>query len=348
MPPAALAATVIQFPQRRGKAMRRSLTTAGVFACFMTSIVTAQDRQTDGVKPPPGQVQVEVQAQRQASQGDAGKLDSKTRGSAVRASQLKGTKLENAQGDHVGNIHNMVIDTASGDIRYVAVTYGGFLGFGNKLFAVPFEALQVKREPGDSDDHVMILDVSEEQLKGAEGFDEDRWPSFADESFASQLDKLYGIDRKAATDRAASSDPSVAIGPIVKAGDLIGMQLRNRQNERVGKIDDLVIDAAEGKLRYVAVTYGGFLGFGNKLFAVPFESFHYQRDADDQKSYVMVLDVTQDSLDRSEGFDQDRWPDINDPAVQQTWDSRYGIERQKDTPKRNIDIDVDIKRDSDQ
>ena len=329
--------------------MKCLLTTAGIFACFTLSIATAQDRQTDRPNPGQGQgrVQVQVQAQRQASQADAGKLDSKTRGSAVRSSQLEGTKLENSQGEHVGNIHDIVIDTASGDIRYVAVTYGGFLGFGNKLFAVPFEAFQVGRESGDPDDYVMILDVSEEQLKGAEGFDEDRWPSFADETFAGRLDKLYGVDRQAATNRAASSDPSVARGPIVKAGGLIGTNLRNRQNERVGKIHDLVIDAAEGKLRYAAVTYGGFLGFGDKLFAVPFESFQYQRDPDDRDSYVMVLDVTQDKLDRSEGFDQDNWPDLNDPAVLQKWDSRYGIERQKDTQKRRIDVDVEIKRDSD-
>jgi sporulation protein YlmC with PRC-barrel domain len=324
--------------------LKRFLTTAGICTCFTMSVATAQDQQTD--RPDPTQRQ--GQAQVQASQAEAGELDSKTRGAAVRASKLKGMKLQNSQGDHVGNIQDMVIDTASGDIRYAAVTYGGFLGFGNKLFAVPFEALQVGRESGDSDNRVMILDVSEEQLKGAEGFDEDRWPSFADESFAAELDKLYGVDRQTATDRAAGSDPSVTRGPVVKASGLIGANLHNRQEESVGKIHDLVIDAAEGKLRYVAVTYGGFLGFGNKLFAVPFESFEYQRDPDNRQSIAVVLDITQDKLDRSEGFDQDNWPDLNDPSVQQKWDSRYGIERQEDTPKQSIDIDVEVERDSDQ
>src|SRR3954470_6270786 len=79
---------------------------------------------------------------------DFGKLDDKTRGATIRASQLMGQNLKNSNGDSVGEIKDLVIDS-SGKIRYAAVTYGGFLGLGSKLFAVPFEAFHVSHDPNN-------------------------------------------------------------------------------------------------------------------------------------------------------------------------------------------------------
>src|SRR3954452_13707130 len=118
---------------------------------------------------------------------DLGKLDDKTKGATIRASQLMGQNLKNSNGDNVGEIKDLVIDS-SGKIRYAAVTYGGFLGLGSKLFAVPFEAFQVRHDPNDRsssndrndangrndrNNYVLTLDVTKDQLNGAQGFDND-------------------------------------------------------------------------------------------------------------------------------------------------------------------------------
>jgi sporulation protein YlmC with PRC-barrel domain len=133
------------------------------------------------------------------SNQDLGKLDDKTRGATIRASQLIGQNLKNSKGDNVGEIKDLVID-ASGKIRYAAVTYGGFLGLGSKLFAVPFEAFQVRHDPNDRNvrnDYVLTLDVTKNQLDGAQGFDNDRWPDFADTKFTQELDRRYNVNRQA-------------------------------------------------------------------------------------------------------------------------------------------------------
>lgn len=77
---------------------------------------------------------------KQAS-GRAGLIDSKTSGHSVRASKLIGMNIENSKEENVGEINDIVLDSKSGKIQYLAVTYGGFLGLGNKMFAVPFEAI---------------------------------------------------------------------------------------------------------------------------------------------------------------------------------------------------------------
>ena len=112
--------------------------------------------------------------------------------------------IENQRGDGVGEINDLVIDGNTGQVRYAAVTYGGFLGVGDKMFAVPFEAFKVRRQAGDADDYVLTLDVTQEQLEGAVGFDQESWPNFADRNLTSELDRRYGIDRRTRTGRSDS------------------------------------------------------------------------------------------------------------------------------------------------
>ena len=89
-----------------------------------------------------------------------------------------------------------MIDAREREIRYVAVTYGGFLGIGNEMHAVPFEAFKFKADPDDPADTVLVLNVTQAQMKKAKGFDENNWPDFADADFTRDIDKRYGIDRK--------------------------------------------------------------------------------------------------------------------------------------------------------
>jgi sporulation protein YlmC with PRC-barrel domain len=133
--------------------------------------------------------------------GNLNKLDKKTTGATIRASQLIGTNLKNSNGDSVGEIKDLVIDN-TGKVRYAAVTYGGFLGVGSKLFAVPFEAFHVSHNPNDRNDrndYVLTLDVTKDQLSGAQGFDSDRWPDFADTNFTQDLDRRYKVSRNPST-----------------------------------------------------------------------------------------------------------------------------------------------------
>ncbi|TWU22329.1 PRC-barrel domain protein [Novipirellula galeiformis] len=129
---------------------------------------------------------------------NAGKLDEKTSGANIRVSQLIGMNIQNDQGESVGEINDLVIDSSSGKVRYAAVTYGGIIGIGNKLFAVPFEAFQVQPDPDDPDDlddYVLVLNVTQKQLEGAQGFDEDHWPNMADKNFVRELNQRYGVER---------------------------------------------------------------------------------------------------------------------------------------------------------
>jgi sporulation protein YlmC with PRC-barrel domain len=87
------------------------------------------------------------------------------------AKSIIGDKVENLQGEDLGTIKDLMVNIRSGQIEYVILDYGGFLGIGNKLFAVPFEALTINEEK-----EVFILNRDKEYLEKAPGFDRDHWP----------------------------------------------------------------------------------------------------------------------------------------------------------------------------
>jgi len=104
------------------------------------------------------------------------------------ASTLAGDTVRNAAGEDLGTIDELMIDIPSGRVAYAVMSHGGFLGMGDKLFAVPWGALRV-----DEDEKCFLLDANSEALKNAPGFDKDHWPDMADPSFTSELYAYYKV-----------------------------------------------------------------------------------------------------------------------------------------------------------
>ena len=102
------------------------------------------------------------------------------------ASSFEGETVVNTQGETVGEIEEIMLDVRSGRIAYAVLSVGGFLGIGEKYFAVPWRAFAM-----DTDNHRFILDVDKERLNNAPGFDKDHWPSMADPSWATQVHTYY-------------------------------------------------------------------------------------------------------------------------------------------------------------
>jgi sporulation protein YlmC with PRC-barrel domain len=103
------------------------------------------------------------------------------------AGSITGDSVRNRAGDDLGRIEEIMLDVESGDIAYAVLSFGGFLGLGDKLFAVPWNAFELNAE-----NHEFILDVDKATLENAPGFDKDNWPDFADTTFGSQIHSHYG------------------------------------------------------------------------------------------------------------------------------------------------------------
>ena len=127
-----------------------------------------------------------------------------------------------------------------------------------------------------------------------------------------------------ASGRVTGSTARAATGVVVRAKSIAGMAVKNPADEDLGKVEDVVIDMETGSVRYAAIAFGGFLGVGDKLFAVPFKALHVKQDAGSKTSHF-ILDVDKKTLEKARGFDKNDWPDFANPRFAEEND-RYFAE----------------------
>ena len=101
---------------------------------------------------------------------------------------IKGERVVNNHDEDLGSIEELMIDIDSGRIAYAVLSFGGFLGMRNKLFAIPWSALVIRPE-----DHQFVLDIARERLEQAPGFDRENWPDMTDLDWGAGVYSYYGL-----------------------------------------------------------------------------------------------------------------------------------------------------------
>lgn len=101
-------------------------------------------------------------------------------------SSLLGSPVRNSLAKDLGRVEELMINAGTGGVAYVVISSGGTLGFGEKLFAVPWRAVRI-----DKDQHCLIFDVSREQLDAAPGFDKDNWPDLGNSKWAKEVELFW-------------------------------------------------------------------------------------------------------------------------------------------------------------
>jgi sporulation protein YlmC with PRC-barrel domain len=127
------------------------------------------------------------------------------------ANTLIGDSVVNGSDEDLGDIKEIMLDMNSGQVAYAVLAFGGFLGMGEKLFAVPWQALHL-----DTVNKCFVLNIDKERLKTAPGFNPDAWPDMSDVQWAKQIHSFYG------TDPNRVSGPSMGPGSGMAMGDMVG------------------------------------------------------------------------------------------------------------------------------
>ena len=108
---------------------------------------------------------------------------------------------------------------------------------------------------------------------------------------------------------------------VLSATTLIGDDVRNNRGEDLGKLEEIMLDLDQGRVAYAVLSFGGFLGLGDKLFAVPWEALEV-----DTENKAIVFNVPKERLEQAPGFDKDNWPDTNDREWLAEIHSFYGYD----------------------
>jgi sporulation protein YlmC with PRC-barrel domain len=91
---------------------------------------------------------------------------------------------------------------------------------------------------------------------------------------------------------------------VLQATTIIGTKVINRAGEQLGTLKELMVDLEDGRIAYAVLSFGGLLGMGDKLFAIPWDAL-----IPNPKERTFVLDVKKEVLQQAPGFDKDHWPD---------------------------------------
>ncbi len=265
-------------------------------------------------------------------------LDEDTQeGQLLATSDVPGYEVRDQQGEKIGTVSELAIDTRHGQIAYgildldepLALEGGQNAEDGEheaSQFAVPWPAFAVVPD-GDA----LELTIDRPQLAQGDPFDA-QWEQLSEKQWASRQHEAYGvspyweqhgerdigirqehdeedlmqadINAEGARDAVVHAEAEAEIH-VEALSDVIGRTVHARQDEGLAKVDDFMIDTREGRLAYAILSYGGMLGIGADLVAVPYQALRPMGDA-------FVLDADRETLDRL-AFEGGERPDMTDP-----------------------------------
>ena len=231
------------------------------------------------------------------------------------ASRLLGTEITNAARESLGEITELMIDVHNRGRPYAIVSFGGFFGVGDKLFAFPLERFRRSTHALDRDK--LMLSVDQSALEHAPGFDRSVRPDFDNRDFRTWIDRFYSIRETAEVAR------------YVKASEVLDGAVKNAAQEDIGSIHDIVVNLDSGRLHYVVLEFDRAWTPDDRLVAMPIRAF----DMENGNRMDLVYRASRAELAGAPSFDKNRWPRIGENVY-----FRADVERFRDTWSNNSKV----------
>lgn len=226
-------------------------------------------------------------------------------GPPLKASEVIGLKLENNEGQKVGNVDDLAIDLQAGRVVQLVVSTGGFLSMGERHSVVPPGRVHI-REAGKP----LQFDTTREQLKSAPAFEMSGWNEFYQSDRVQESYRYYGEEPAFNAIVTQDNLPAIVtsangLGHVERATKLMGLKVENLREENIGTVDNLIVDLSTGRVVAVIVSSGGFLGMGDTLSVVPPTALRFNPEHD-----RLRLDTTKETLLDAPRFKAGEWPDF--------------------------------------
>lgn len=217
------------------------------------------------------------------------------------ASDLIGMKVLSQKGEDLGKIEDIVVHPA-GESSYAVLSFGGWMGMGDKLFAMPWSVLRtVEADTAKKDSaRSLVLPLEKEQLKAAPGFEKKSWPNTANRDWTKDVDAFY-VGKANPNTRKPSEAASPTSSVSWRVTELKGTNIQTPAEEKLGDLEELAIDT-NGRVSCVAVSVGGFLGIGERVVAVPWDSLQFSLGGEKHDVKVITLATTKEQLEKAPQF----------------------------------------------
>jgi sporulation protein YlmC with PRC-barrel domain len=119
---------------------------------------------------------------------------------------------------------------------------------------------------------------------------------------------------------ASLEDTTNPSGPLIAAGQVQGAAVYNTALEKLGTVEDVMIDKAGGRIAYAVLSFGGFLGFGDRYYPLPWEKLSYNKELGGY-----VIDIGRDVLEGAPSYTDEATANWNDEGWRLGVDDHYGV-----------------------
>jgi len=217
------------------------------------------------------------------------------------SSDLIGMKVVSQEGDSLGKIEDVVLHPG-GEASYAVLSFGGWLGMGDKLFAMPWTVLRtIEADTAKKDSaRSLVLKLDKERLKTAPGFDKKNWPTTANPNWARDVDAFYSGDVNPNVKRPVDAAAQTSV-ITWKATELKGADVKTPTGEQIGEIEEIAIDT-NGRVSYVALSVGDYLGTDERSVAVPWDSLKCSLGGEKSDKKLITLASTKAQLEEAPEF----------------------------------------------
>lgn len=119
---------------------------------------------------------------------------------------------------------------------------------------------------------------------------------------------------------ASMKDPSDTSGRLIAGEKVTGTTVYNRAGEKLGSVEDIMLDKFSGKTCYAILSFGGFLGIGDRYFPIPWEKLTY-----DTNMGGFVVDIDKHTLENAPSYQQTENARWDDPVWGRRVNEHYGV-----------------------
>jgi hypothetical protein len=115
-----------------------------------------------------------------------GQANAKPQNRLIASNRVEGTTVYGRDGKKIGTVHSFIVDKLSGQVAYAVLSFGGFLGLGQKYHPLPWDSLTY-----DLDREGYVVNVDKAMLDGSPSYRPDDAPEF-DEAYGERVSTYYG------------------------------------------------------------------------------------------------------------------------------------------------------------
>jgi sporulation protein YlmC with PRC-barrel domain len=214
---------------------------------------------------------------------------------AQRASELIGRVVKGSQGNEVGKIEDLVVDMATGQLRYALLAFDPGLVGAERLVPVPASRLRVnaRGEP-------LTYEATRAELQRTAQARSEWTESLFDAERIARIDQAWGEP---------SGSKAKYEQKLQKVGDLLNKRVNDRARSPVGELQELVLNMSDKRVHYAVVALDpGGAGQGKQV-VLPLRSLRVGGND------ALILEVDKARLQQAPSFTHDQFGDLNEPTL---------------------------------